>query len=111
MAKRLLMPDADGFAAFRELMSLLVQNVGYASHFRRALNEGFRPFVTEIDDGAAVGAGEFMVLLKPSESLLGLIAAIRAGDADFQEFIGRFGIVADHGSSSCVGAEIASPSA
>ena len=66
--------------AVRELATLFAQSGELQARIVKMLDKGSGLFNVEVDDAATVAAGERIVVYKPSDRLLGILAANRAVD-------------------------------
>ncbi|ETR75898.1 hypothetical protein X566_20000 [Afipia sp. P52-10] len=87
-------------AALTELSSLLVESAkNVTPSLVEAIQGGAKLCVLDCDHGAAPVTGELLYVLKPSQGLLMLVAAARAGNLDAGVIEQAFG----HGASPSVG--------
>ena len=66
--------------AVSELASLVGQSRGAKARIVEMLDDGSGLFSVEVDKAATLAAGERVVVYKPSDRLLGILAANRALD-------------------------------
>ncbi len=66
--------------AVKELAALFAQSGELQARIVKMLDQGSGLFTVEVDEAATVAAGERVVVYKPSDRLLGIIAAKRACD-------------------------------
>jgi hypothetical protein len=77
--------ESDALSSYAALAAALPVN-GVAN-LRHLLNEGLRLFRSEAEGLAAGSAMRHVVRLEPSDSLLEILLAIRAGDPDLSKFV------------------------
>ncbi len=71
--------------AVRELAALFAQSGDLQARIVKMLDQGSGLFSVEVDGAATVAAGERVVVYKPSDRLLGILAANRACDGQPDE--------------------------
>ena len=76
--------DTGAIASYRELGALIGGSVNGVANLRHLLDEGLRLFCSKAEGIAAGSTMRHVVRLEPSDSLLEILAAIRAGDADLR---------------------------
>jgi hypothetical protein len=86
----LLIKDNGALSAYQELARLLVGKREAYLCYRKAIKKGLRLFVSRAECLPAKRASKKVVFLEPSDGLLGLLAAIRAGELEFKLFIQNF---------------------
>ena len=80
--------DGGALEAYRELGAQL--SVEGVAKLRELLDVGLRLFRSEAEGLAAGGTARHVVRLEPSDSLLEMLAAVRAGDTDLGAFVLAF---------------------
>ena len=73
-------PMQDALIELSELLVKAPQAIG--QRLVELVENGAKLSVLENDRGSALGAGEFVMVAKPANGLLHLLAALRAGDCD-----------------------------
>ncbi len=70
--------------AVEELAGLFAQSGGLQARIVKMLDHGSGLFDVEVDEAATVAAGERVIVYKPSDTLLGLLATLQTfhGDSD-----------------------------
>jgi hypothetical protein len=79
MSPTLVPKDAGAFSAFAKAVELACGKVDAAARFRQLINSGTPLFKI---DNIIAGACETVVVYKPTDALLGYLAAFETGDGE-----------------------------